>query len=212
MRVDLKAVAAALKGSGLLRYFREIEAMEKYTLLTPPYTQEDARELTQRAQDCLQMRFSGAYAQFMQCCDGGWLFTNQIYSLLCPDDAQDDLVEMNRFLRREGLIPAGSAAIGETNYGAYIVQCASGRNVMGLWNSDEQRYIARYEHFGLWLEDVLEEARFLLKENALEEFEEFEVYIGEAVPQTARHEAQADIEADEQETDAEADREGEVLF
>ncbi len=223
MRVDMQAVLTALRGNELLRYFREIESMEKYTLLTPPYEAADASELLGRAQELLGVRFSSAYSRFMQCCDGGLLFTNHLYSLLCPDDAGDDLVEMNRHLIREGLIPKGSAAIGETNYGAYIVQCASGRNAMGLWDSDEGQYIARYENFALWLSDALEEARFLLEEDALEEIEEFEVYIGEETrdAQTAVYEEAAAVVYRE-ETDAavyteeaeaeEAEAEGEVLF
>ena len=177
MRVDMQAVQTALKGSELLKYFREIESMEKYTCLTPPYEATDAQELLRRAQELLGVRFSRLYARFMQCCDGGLLFTNHLYSLLCPDEAEDDLVEMNCYLQRESMIPQGSAAIGETNYGAYIVQCASGRNAMGLWDTDAGCYIARYENLGLWLSDALEEARFLIGEDALEEIEEFEVYI-----------------------------------
>ena len=209
MRVDMQAVLASLKGSELLRYFREIESMEKYTLLTPPYEAADVRDLVDRAQDLLGVRFSSAYARFMQCCDGGLLFTNHLYSLLCPDDAGDDLVERNRHLVRDGLIPKNSAAIGETNYGAYIVQCASGRSAMGLWDCDQGEYIARYESLAQWLEDAIEEARFLLAEDALEEIAQFEVYIGEDArnTQTAGYE-----ETDAAVRTEEAQAEGEVLF
>ncbi len=209
MRVDMQAVLTALKGSELLKYFREIGSMEKYTLLTPPYEAADVQDLVDRAQDLLGIRFSGGYGRFMRCCDGGLLFTNHLYSLLCPDDAGDDLVEMNRYLVREGLIPKGSVAIGETNYGAYIVQCASGRSAMGLWDCDQGKYIDRYESLAQWLEDVIEEARFLLAEDALEEIAEFEVYIGEDT-----RNAQTAVQ---EETDAagygeEAREEGEVLY
>jgi len=106
---------------------------------------------------------------------------------------------MNLYLRGAGLIPEGSAAVGETNYGAYIVQCASGRNAMGLW--DAGSYIARYDGMAEWLEDVLEEARFLLSEDALEEIEAFETEVGAdagGVPLNAGERLQ--------------DEEGEMLF
>ena len=172
MRVDFSRLLPMLKGSELYKRFRVISELEKYTLLTPPYSGDDVKELFARAQNELGFSFTIEYYWFLKCCDGGLLFTNHMYSVLAPEEPDDDLVEMNRFLRENDLIPEGTAAIGETNYGGYIVQCRSKEKAFGIWDADEGKYAAHFDSLYEWLDDVIEEAIYLLKEDSLFEIEE----------------------------------------
>ncbi len=172
MRVDFEKLLPLLRGSELYKRFRIIAEWEKYTLLTPPYAGDAVKELFGRAQQELAFRFVREYYWFLKCCDGGLLFSNHLYSLLAPDAPEDDLVEVNGFLRDSRLIPPGSAAIGETNYGGYIVQCESGRKAMGIWDPDEGAYVARFEDLYAWLDDAIREAEYLLANDALFEIED----------------------------------------
>ena len=172
MRVDLEALLPLIEGSELHKRFQRIAELEKYTLLTPPYAGDAVKELFGRAQTELGTRLSTEYYWFLKCCDGGLLFTNHLFSLLAPDDEDDDLVSVNLFLREEQMIPEGSAAIGETNYGGYIVQCESGKKAMGIWDPSEETYVARYEDLYDWLDDMLQEAHYLLEHGGLFEIED----------------------------------------
>lgn len=172
MRVDLDALLPQIEGSELHQRFQMIADLETYTLLTPPYAGGAVKELFVRAQAELGMKLSTEYYWFLKCCDGGLLFTNHLFSLLAPDEEDSDLVSMNLFLREEQLIPEGSAAIGETNYGGYIVQCVSGKKLMGIWDPSEEAYIARYEDLYGWLDDMLQEAHYLLAHGGLFEIED----------------------------------------
>lgn len=172
MRVDLEALLPQIKGSELHKRFQQIAELEPYTLLTPPYTGDAVKELFARAQAELRVKLLTEYYWFLKCCDGGLLFTNHLYSLLAPDEAGDDLVSMNLFLREEQLIPGDSTALGETNYGGYIVQCGSGQKLMGIWDPSEGVYAARYDDFYGWLDDMIQEARYLLEHGGLFEIED----------------------------------------
>ncbi|MBQ6594069.1 MAG: SMI1/KNR4 family protein [Clostridia bacterium] len=187
MRADLEAVLPMLdnpKGRKLHERIAAILELEKYTLLTPPYDDEAVKELFLRAQNELGFRFATEYYWFLKCCDGGLLFTNDMFSLLDPDDEDYDLVSANKYLREEGIIPPGTAAVGVTNYGAYIVQKAGGSPEMGIWNpayepeeGEEEdpeagTYLAEFADFYAFLDYVLEEARYLLEDDSLPEIED----------------------------------------
>ena len=183
MRANLAEVLPLLnkneKGQALYQRISQIHELEQYTLLTPPYDDQAIKELFQRAKTELNFNFSTDYYWFLKCCDGGLLFTNDLFSLLNPDDEDDDLVSVNQYLREEGIIPAGAAAIGVSNYGAYFVQKASGKKAMGLWlpkyenENDEEEdpdagsYIADFEDFYAFLDYVLDEAKYLMEDDSL---------------------------------------------
>lgn len=177
MRVDFDSVLNALSRGGeiadpLKKRIEKIAELEDYTLLAPPFRPSRVKQLIQAAQDpeMLNFRFPRAYLIFMQCCDGGWLFTNQIFSLDDVKDEDNDLITVNMYYRDEQMIPEGTVAIGRTNYGAFIVIRPDG--TMGLWDLDEERYVAEYADFYEWLDDVLNEAYFLLKSNDLPRIED----------------------------------------
>ena len=150
----------------------KIYELENYTLLTPPYEIKGIKELFKRMHKELDFEFSQEYYRFIRICDGGILFTNTFYSILNPDDPDDDMVSVNKYFHDEEFIPQGTMAIGETNYGAYFVQKKSGKNTFGIWNPEEGDYIANFRDFNALLDYVIIEAEHLLKENALFEIED----------------------------------------
>lgn len=179
MRVDLEAVLKILDKSGAsARPMREriakIAELEEYTLLSPPYRPERAKELLLAAQhaEMLNFKFPREYVLFMQCCDGGWLFTNQIFSLDDEEDEDNDLITANMYYRDEDMIPEGAVAIGRTNYGAFIVIRPD--KTMGLWDLEQESYIADYADFYGWLDDALNEAYYLLETDDLPVIEDMD--------------------------------------
>jgi hypothetical protein len=169
MRVDFEQMLKDLQGTELYKRFRVIAELEKYTLLTPPYTAETVKQLARDIQQELDFKLPNPYYWFMKCCDGGLLFTNQIYCLRAVNDDSDDMIGMNKLLRGKKLIPHGDTAIGETNYGAYIVLRQSKETPVALWDPHEETYIAEYEDFYAWMDDVIKEAFFLLSNDGLPE-------------------------------------------
>jgi len=169
MRVDFDILLPLIKGTEMYKCFRKISELEKFTLLTPPYEPEDVKELVLRAQHELKIKVHRDYYWFLKCCDGGLLFTNFIYSILCPDDEESDFVSVNTYLREEERIPVGTAAIGTTNYGAYILIDAAGNSEMSLWDAEEEEYLAKYANLYEWLDDAVQEALFLLETDDLPE-------------------------------------------
>lgn len=176
MRVDMEQVLNLLKesakGSELYKRFRLIYEWEKYTLLMPPYEGNDVKKLFLRAQRELNADMCAEYFLFLQCCDGGLLFTNHLYGILEPEDEESDLVYVNTYLREEERIPAGTVAIGCTNYGAYILIDANGKKNMSIWDPEEEEYVNKYPNLYAWLDDMIEEAKYLLQEDALFEIED----------------------------------------
>lgn len=175
MRLDFEMLLSMIKDSErykeMYERFYAFSELEQYTLLTPPFKPDDVRELLTEAQKKLKFRFSQDYYLFLKCCDGGLLFTNALFSVCSPEDVNGDLTEMNLYLRQEGTIPKESAAIGMTNYGGWIVQRASGKNGMGIWDPDEGNgeggYVAQFDTFYDWLDDTVQEARYLMQTDAL---------------------------------------------
>lgn len=174
MRVDLDAVLTDLKEAGarldpLRERMERIARLEEYTLLAPPYVAEKAAHLLRVAQnkEALDFRFTNDYYWFMCCCDGGLLFTNQIFSLDDREDEDNDLIMANLYYREEGMIPKGCVCIGRTNYGAFIVIRPGPKGEMALWDMEEEQYIAEFDDLYGWLDDVLNEAEYLLETDDL---------------------------------------------
>lgn len=174
MRADLERAYKNLKEDQNKDFYtrlKRIIELENYTLLTPPYKKEDVDELFEKAQQELNFIFSKDYYRFLRVCDGGLLFTNTFYSLLNSDN-DDDIVSMNNYLHEENIIPEGTVAIGETNYGAFFVQKKSGGREFGLWDPedvDNNGYIADFSDFDALLDDIIDEAKYLLEEGSLSE-------------------------------------------
>jgi len=167
MRVDMNELLQRIRGTEMFKRFRIISELEKYTLLTPPYEASAVKELFLRAEQELDARLCSDYYHFLKCCDGGLLFTNQLYSVLAPEDEESDLVSVNRYLRQEKRIPDRRVAIGCTNYGAYILVDASGGRDMWLWDWLEEEYVNEFPDLYAWLDDVVQEALFLLSTDDL---------------------------------------------
>lgn len=167
MRVDIDELLRRIRRKEMYKRFRIIAELERYTLLTPPYEAAAVKELFLRAEQELGVRLCSDYYHFLKCCDGGLLFTNELYSVLAPEDEESDLVEVNRYLREESRIPKGWVAIGCTNYGAYILVDAGGGKNMSLWDWTEEERLAEFDDLYAWLDDVLREALFLLSTDDL---------------------------------------------
>lgn len=167
MRVDMDELLRHIRGTEMYKRFRIIAELEQYTLLTPPYEAEAVKELFLQAERELDVKLCADYYHFLKCCDGGLLFTNELYSVLAPGDEESDLVEVNRYLRAESRIPEGWVAIGCTNYGAYILVDAGGGKRMSLWDWIEEKCLAEFEDLYAWLDDILREALFLLSTDDL---------------------------------------------
>ena len=172
MRVDFDVILELLAHAGskaakLRERMEKIAAMEAYTLLLPPYNAQRVRELILAAQhpEMLAFRFPAAYVNFMQCCDGGRLFTDQLFSLDDAENEDNDLITANLDLRDAEVIPEGTVAVGVTNYGAYIVIRPDGS--MGLWDADEEAYNAEYGDLYAWLDDALAMAGDMLEHGTL---------------------------------------------
>lgn len=172
MRVDFDVILERLAHAGskaakLRERMEKIAAMEAYTLLLPPYNAQRVRELILAAQhrEMLAFRFPAAYVNFMQCCDGGRLFTDQLFSLDDAENEDNDLITANLDLRDAEVIPEGTVAVGVTNYGAYIVIRPDGS--MGLWDADEEAYNAEYGDLYAWLDDALAMAGDMLEHGTL---------------------------------------------
>lgn len=177
MRVDFESVLRTLTKNGekvraLKERIEEIAKLEEYTLLLPPYKPARAKQLLMAAQnqEMLNFKFPRPYVWFMQCCDGGWLFTNQIFSLDDEEDKDNDLISVNLYYRDEKMIPENTVAIGRTNYGAFILIRAD--QTMALWDLEEEAFIAEYADVYEWLDDALNEAHYLLESGDLPMIEE----------------------------------------
>lgn len=178
MRVDFEVILERLSKAGakaakLRERIAKIADLEEYTLLLPPFETDWVKKLILAAQnpEMLAFKFPAAYVNFMQCCDGGWLFENQIFSLDDEEDEDNDLITVNMYYRDENMLPEGTVCIGRTNYGAFIVIKPDGS--MGLWELDEG-YIANFDDLYAWLDDVLAEADYLLKEGVLTPIEDLD--------------------------------------
>lgn len=167
MRADIDELLRHIRGTEMYKRFRIIAELERYTLLTPPYEAAAVKELFLRAEQELGGRLCADYYHFLKCCDGGLLFTNELYSILAPEDEESDLVGVNRYLREESRIPKGWVAIGCTNYGAYILTDAGGGKKMCLWDWTEEECLAEFDDLYAWLDDVLREALFLFSTDDL---------------------------------------------
>ena len=175
MRADIEEAYECLKENQDEQFherLKKILELEKYTLLTPPYEKEAVDELFEKAQQELNFKFTKDYYRFLRICDGGLLFTNTFFSILNPDDENDDLVSVNQYLHEENIIPEEAIAIGETNYGAYFVQKRSGEKEFGIWDPENESYIANYNDFNELLDDVINEANYLLEDGSLYEIED----------------------------------------
>ena len=172
MRVDFDVILERLNNAGdkaakLRERMEKIAALEDYTLLLPPFNAKRVRELILAAQhpEMLAFRFPAAYVNFMQCCDGGRLFTDRLFSLDDAENEDNDLITANLDLRDADAIPEGTVAVGVTNYGAYIVIRPDGS--LGLWDMDEEAYNEEYDDLYAWLDDALEIAGSMIEHGTL---------------------------------------------
>ena len=177
MRVDFEVILERLNKAGdkaakLRERIAKIADLEEYTLLLPPYNAKRVKELILAAQhpEMLAFRFPAAYVNFMQCCDGGRLFTDQLFSLDDAEDEDNDLITANFDLRDAEAIPEGTVAIGVTNYGAYIVIRPDG--TMGLWDMDEEAYNDEYDDLYAWLDEMLAIAQSMIEHGTLRVIED----------------------------------------
>ena len=170
-RVDLDVLLPMVKGHYFEPFFKEVARLEKYTLLLVPYEEDGVRYYAKHAQEALKIKMQNDYFLLLKCFDGGLLFTNTLYSVYCPDDEDNDLVQRNLYLREEGLIPANSFAIGETNYGAYIILRGDGTKPVRIWEPDENggHVEAEFADLTEWLMDTVNEAKYLMQDGSLPE-------------------------------------------
>ena len=189
MRVDLGIILKLLekngeKGAKLHERIAKIAELEQYTLLTPPYNAQRVKHLIAVAEDqeALGFKFPKAYVNLMQCFDGGWLFTDRLFSLDDEDNEENDLILENLALRDADAIPEGTVAVGVTNFGAYIVIRPDGS--IGLWDMDEEAYCEEYDDLYAWLDEMLAIAGDMIAHGTLRVMEDVD-----------------DDEADEEEND-----------
>ena len=167
MRVDFQQLLPYLAGSELGKRMAQIAELEQYTLLSPPFAEQDVRELALRAEKALGARFPDAYFHLMKCFNGGLLFSNELFSLYAPDEPEMDLVTANRELWAESLIPGDRFAIAMTNYGDYYLLSKNGSPEVIQWDMEENKEFRAFPDLLSWLDDLLTEARFLLKDGSL---------------------------------------------
>lgn len=167
MRVDFQQLLPHLGDSAMGKRIAQIAELEQYTLLNPPYDKDDVQELGLRAQEALKARLPDSYFLLMKCFDGGLLFTNDLFSLYAPEEPEMDLVSANRELWDEGLIPRDKFAFAMTNYGDYYLLSRGGGPEVTQWDMEENKASHTFPDLLAWLDDVLNEARYLLKEDSL---------------------------------------------
>lgn len=174
LKLDFKALLSEIgsrdadeKKRAMAGWFGSVFSMEQYTRLFPPFREHALDTLIARVQDWLQTEISDDYRLFLKCCNGGLLFTNQVFSLCSPWDIDNDLTRRNQDLWNDGMIPRDTIAVAQTNYGAYVLMKRAGGTPMCIWDPIEERELASFGSFYEWLDDVLEEARFLMKEGDL---------------------------------------------
>ena len=167
MRLDFDALQSRLKEGALRNAFARIIRLEDYTLLNPPFVQGTVCKLVERAQQKLNAHFPADYVALMMCCDGGLLFTTEVFSLL-SDDNEVDLVQVNTNLWTDRIVPERYLAIAMVNYGDYVaLDRDGGTGTLTLWDVERKRPAGTWPDINSWLNEEIDNAATLIEQGVL---------------------------------------------
>lgn len=175
MRLDMDELLKKIQGTELGKRFAQIRALEKHTLLMPPYALPDLKQLVARAQKELNATFIKPYCHLLMCCDGGALFTTDMFSVYDTENDDNDIVTINQYLWEEGLIPERYVAIAMEDYGDYVCINRDGKSEqVVIWGVDERVDDAVFDSVCAWLDDEINKAKYLLADDLLPTIEDDE--------------------------------------
>ncbi len=177
--VDLEKVLSRLNNqqTPYAKWLKTILSLEDYTLLQAPYEPEAVDEILSNVRKELKIiSLPKEYQMMAMSFDGGYLFSDTIYSIYNPDDPDDDLCEKNKYLWIEEMLPSEWVAFGETNYGAYICFSRKGDNRVIFWDpvEDGGSEINSFDSFHSWMDFCIWQAKELKKDGSLTNYRQME--------------------------------------
>ena len=168
MQVDFQQLLSAIHGTEMGKRFQRISKLDAYTHLAPPYKVDDIREIRVQIEQTLSAKLMPDYLKLMACCDGGMLFTTDVFSLYSPDKEDRDLSSINLSLWNKQLLTDSYIAIAICNYGDYICIDRAGRsNGLISWSVTQQSVDMEYESIAVWLDSEIDVAEKLHTEHLL---------------------------------------------
>lgn len=177
--VDLEKVLARLSNQNtpFAQWLKSIQQLEDYTMLEAPYEPEAVAEILHDIQQELGIKaWPNEFQLMVLSFDGGYLFSDTVYSIYNPDDPDYDLCQKNKELWESGMLPADWVAFAETNYGAYICFPRQGGSRVIFWDPTEEggSEINSFDSFRNWMDFCLWQANELKKDDALLNYRQME--------------------------------------